>query len=313
MKKIAICFFIVAIGLSGCSSSSAPTCNLNQEGTPTEQVNSQFQYPEPFSLIQIETALTQAGLHLNDARVEGLTDFRVYNVTPAAYSVKASNHRLLVYVFKNIAERKKVLWFGEAVGLPTILSPLEGDRPGRAYAVGNVLIIDLLDAKLVPEYTHADEQVLSILQKVVRSLNSSQEVVFAAKGTHWDARYLVDYYQHWYKDDDGTTHVDQYSNGKWEIKYIGTDPESIHSTWYEYETPVSGGRGNGIFAKTDEDYYLKIGGDNLSNSIPDKNDVIALTIRWDGQVASPFLKGLEPISWDGSEESFKLKIAESAY
>jgi len=151
------------------------------------------------------------------------------------------------------------------------------------------------------------------LQQVARSLNGSQEVVFAAKGTHWDARYLVDYYQHWYKDDGGTTHVDQYSNRKWVIKYIGTDPESIHNTWYEYETPVSGGRGDGILAKSGEDYYLKIGSDDLSNSIPDKDDIIALTIRWDGQEASPFLKGLEPISWDGPGESLKLKIADSTF
>jgi len=96
-------------------------------------------------------------LLLNDYQVEGCADFEIYNVVPAIYSVNASNHRLLIYVFKNIADRKKVLWFGEAVDLPSMLAHLEGDHPGRAYAVGNVLMIDLLDAKLAPEFTLEDE------------------------------------------------------------------------------------------------------------------------------------------------------------
>lgn len=103
--------------------------------------------------------------------------------------------------------------------------------------------------------------------------------------------YSDDYYQHWYKDDRGLARVEQYSNGKWAVKYIGPDPQSIHDIRYEYKTPGRSSSGDGIIEKIGEDYYLRIG-NGEGNIIPDKDSVITMTIQWAGKGESLNLKML---------------------
>lgn len=96
---------------------------------------------------------------------------------------------------------------------------------------------------------------------------------------------------------EGLAHVDQYSNGKWAVKYIGSDPQSIHDIRYEYKTAGRSGSGAGIIEKIGEDYYLRIG-NGEGNIIPDKDSVITMTIQWDGTEESLNLKMLSRSSKD---------------
>lgn len=272
------------MALSGCYRPSAPKQEANSDvsssGTPT----SGFQYTELLSLDQFKTALFLQGLQLSDNQEANPAGYQIYNVNPAIYSIKHSNQVLLVYVFRSIEERIQASGAGGSGFFLKTQFPQKENCFSRTYAIRNVLMIVMVDVSMmhsIPEI----ERVLRPLQNVFLSLNDSQKAVFADKGTYWDARYVVDYYQHWYKDDRGTTHHDQYSNGKWAVKYIGPDPQSIRDIKYEYKTPGEGGSGDGILEKIGEDYCLRLA-NNERGDIPDKDTVCTITIQWDGKEES---------------------------
>lgn len=293
MKKILIGICIMAIAFSGCSCLSQPKENADQGVSSLETSASRFQYTEPLSLNEVKTALIFAGLPLIDDQKEVPTDYQIGTVTPAVYST-SPNNQLLVYIFNSIADRKAVCWSGGLFDTPATRVPIKENHFTRSYTVKNVLIINLLNVNIMQINPTANQQILKFLPRIALCLNDSQKAVFTDKGTNWDARYIVDYYQHWYKDDKGITQLDQFSNAKWVVKYIGPDPESIHNLRYEYKTPGTGGSGDGIYVKSGEDYYLKIGGEYGGNNIPDKDTVCTLTIQWNGR-----------------EESLNLAISES--
>ncbi len=296
MKRILIGFFIVMIALSGCSQASAPKEKTNQGVSPTGEADSSFKITPSLSLIQVKTALIMEGLKLNDNQQESSTYYQINNVKPAVYTINQSDQVLLIYIFRSIADRIKVCWDWDG-GLALLSSSQFLQKENyftRSYIAGNVLIIQMLDIsamKSIPEI----EQFLKPLKNAVLSLNGSQEAVFVDKGTYWEASYIDDYYQHWYTDDRGLGHLEQYSNGKWTVKYIGPDPQSIHDIRYEYKTPGRGGSGDGIFEKIGEDYYLRIGNDT-DNIIPDKDSIITITIQWAGKSESLNLKMLSKSS-----------------
>jgi len=289
MKRVLISLFIAILALSGCAQPSAINEKAKHSVSPSGTVDYPL-YTAPLLLIDVKTALILEGLQLSDNKEISPTDYQINNVKPAVYKINRSDQVLLIYIFKSIADRKEVSWDGSIGYFPPTQFPQNENYLTRSYNARNVLIIDMLDVSMmhsIPEI----EQVLRPVRKAVLALNDTQEVVIADKGTYWDARYVVDYYQHWYKDDKGLTRLDQYSNGKWEVNYIGADQQSIHDITYEYKTPGRGGGGDGIIEKIGEDYYLRIGSD-AGDIIPDKDSVCTLTIKWDGKEESLNLKML---------------------
>ncbi len=290
MQRILISICIVMIALSGCGQSLRPKENVDQSVSSMKTADACFLYIEPLSLIDIKTALTLAGLQFSDNKEVSPTAYQINNITPIVYTLNQSNQVLLVYIFKSIAERKEVCWDGELGPLTPPQFLQKENYLTRSYTARNVLIIGMRDVSRMHSISEI-EQGLKPLQKVMLSLNKSQEAVFADQGLYWDASYIVDYYQHWYKDDRGLTRLDQYSNGKWVVKYIGPDPRSIHDIRYEYKAPGQGGSGDGIFTKIGEDYYLRIG-NGAGNIIPDKDSDITMTIQWSDKWESLNLKML---------------------
>jgi|GEM_PF-1264372 len=287
INRVLISFFIVMLAISGCSQPSAITEKAKHSVSSSGTVDYRL-YTAPLSLIEVKTALILEGLQLSDNKEISPTDYQINNVKPAVYTINQSDQVLLIYIFKSIAERMEVCWDGYLGFFPPPQFPQKENYLNRSYVAGNVLIIDMVDVSRMQSITEI-EQVLKPLRKVVLSLNGSHEAVFADKGTNWDASYIVNYYEHWYKDDKGLAHVDQYSNGKWVVKYIGPDPQFVHDIRYECKTPGRSGSGNRNFLKIGEDYYLRIGNDE-GNSIPDKDSVITITIQWDGKEESLNLK-----------------------
>ncbi len=128
----------------------------------------------------------------------------------------------------------------------------------------------------------AFKQVLKSLKGASASMNEVKELVFTDKGKYWDARVVVRYYQHLYKDDKDMNCLDRYEE-QWHVKYLGTAPESVHKIKYWYTSPNGGGGGTGIhMTKLLDGYYFNMSGSG-SSSFPDKDEVYNLTIEWDSQ------------------------------
>lgn len=295
MKKILISIFVFVLILSGCKPYSSPRGDRNQEVSPTETSDSSFNYIRCLTLNEIKTALIREGLNLSENREESPAFYQIDDTMPAILNIEDTNQTLLIYVFKTIGQLKEIYPYGGASSMPYIdILPQKGNYPSRAFSAHNVLIVDLIKINM-PQEIRRNEQALKALQKAAVSLNDTQRAVFVDRGTYWDARYVIDYYQHWYKDDRGTTQLDQDSEGKWTVKYTGSNPESIHNLKYEYETLAGGGShtdsGNGILKKVGDSYYLQTNSGN--GGIPGKESFPNINIQWDGQQESLKLKMIE--------------------
>lgn len=292
MKKVLVFLLVLAFVVTGCSSLRTQNDISSQVDTAPESFDFRFPYDQPLTLDDVKLAFQQAGLILTENKESIPTDYTMRTVTPAIFSIKDSKQIIYVYVFDNIAERIKVVWEGGSLtkySPPEFVTVPEGYL-SATYTARNVLMVDLLDVRSASSIPSGEEQVLRTIDNTVNSLNNSQRMVLAAQSQYWDAQYLVEYYQHWYKDAAGVAHADQYSTGKWSVKYIGPNPESIQSIKYSYKTPTRGGSGDGIFKKDGDFYYLRMAGEDGSSSYPVSDGVYTLTITWNGHEETLDLK-----------------------
>jgi len=305
MKKLRICLLVLAFVLSGCSFPGAAKNDSKQAGPALENSESNFQYIEPLTLDDLKRAFSQEGLILTENGAIGRNEYLLSNITPAFFSINASEQNLLIYIFDSIADRKQIPYVytyedhaaqtpvfgqvGDPIVLPTQFDNLPAGIIARSFVARNVLIIDMIDLSHMDNVMSNEDQVFKNLRKVVSFLNKSQTITFEASSKNWDADYAVEYYQHWYKDNAGLTQIDQSAIGKWSVKYIGANPESIKDIRYSYKTPARGGNGDGIFEKDGDFYCLRLdaGGDD---AIPNKDGVYTLTITSDGHEETLDLK-----------------------
>ncbi|MEN6328620.1 MAG: hypothetical protein ABFD18_20730 [Syntrophomonas sp.] len=299
MKKVLLSIIIFSLVLSGCTPASQPKANTNQG-------ESRIKYAECLTLGDIKTALAREDLQLIENKKESPAYYQLDYAMPAIFNIKDSNQILLIYVFHTIADCKEVSPYVGSWHIPIDIPQKGSYHPFRTYAVRNVLLIDMLDEIKPQDIKPMDELLLKALPQLMFSLNDSQKVIYNDRGTYWDAQYIVAYYQNWYKDKRGITQFDQHSKGKWMVKYIGPDPQSIKDLSYEYETLGHGGSGTDIgpLQKVGKNYYFGI--NNESSSIPDKSSVLTMTIKWDEKEESlklraanqKFLRYLPSKSWE---------------
>lgn len=290
MKKLLICLFVLAVAVSGCSNKSVPNENSSQVGPAPENMEFRFQYDQPLTVDDVKLAFEQSGLTLTEAKDMEPQKYVINKVSPSIFSINDTKQLLYVYIFQDTIDRKQVIWeSGDHLSLPAVFDSLPEGFIATSFVTRNVIIIDRLDLRMMNNIPSNEEQVLRNVESIVSSLNNSQRRVFIAKSQNWDAQYLVEYYQHWYEDTVGLTRVDQSAVGKWSVKYIGPNPESIHIIKYTYKTPARGCSGDGIFAK-DGDYYYLVLPQDTSSSIPTNTSTYTLTITWHGQEETLDLK-----------------------
>ncbi|MGI5921093.1 MAG: hypothetical protein ACOX6I_05090 [Syntrophomonadaceae bacterium] len=293
MNKILISIMIIMMLLSGCKPYLSPQGDSSQEVSPTE-TSDPIDYIKCLTLTEVNSALSHEGLKLIANRRESPSFYQIDDTMPAIFNVKDTNQMLLIYVFKTIGQLKQVYPYGGLTFIPGAdILPQIVNYPKVMYAFRNVLMIDIVKTNAPQEVTSRDEQVLKALKNVAFLLNDTQRVAFANKGTHWDAHLVVDFYEHWYKDDNDTTQFDHDSTGKWTVKYIGPNPESIHNIKVEYNAWGNSGRftdSGDVLVKTGTNYYLRIPD---SNGTPDKESVPTISFEWNGQKESLDLKMIE--------------------
>ena len=292
MKKVLIILLLMVIALSGCASPFIQEENAEQTFLSANKLDSSFNYPKPLTLEEVKTTIIAEGLQLSGNQGETPNDYVINNVTPTIYTIN-QNNILMIYIYESIALRKEVCEFGGMGYYDSSKLPQKENWLTIAYTAKNALIIDMCNIENYQSNTTAFVQVLNSNRAAADSLNGVKEMVFADKGSCWDARYTVKYFQYWYKDNTGKIGIDQYSKGQWLVKYLGSDPESIHDLKYEYTHLAGGGSGNingpGILHKIGKDYYLRLSYSE-GRSIPNKDDVYTLTIQCEGKKDTLHLK-----------------------
>lgn len=294
MQKLYILLVILLIFLSCCSipfvNTDKPKRSVSTEG------QNLFKYTESLTINDVTTTLRAAGLQLNPTQAINPNDYQIDDIRPVVYSLKQSDH-LLLYNYQSISRRKEADWTGGYFG-----NYCSRDIPQKenwfylTYTAKNFVIIYMVGIDNFEKQYSDYNQVFKPLKTALFSLNNIQQMVFWDKGDNFDARLNVEYYQHWYKDDQDRIGVDQYSNGQWQVEYLGAKSESIHNIYYEYKTPSGGCSGNEdgdqLFKKIGPKYFLRLG-NMVRSGIPYKDTVYTLTIKWNGQKETLHLKAVQ--------------------
>jgi len=273
--------------LSGCSNPGGQKEPVSAGG-PADSL-----YTKPLTLAQVTTAMALAGLPLCKNQEGVPDDYAINDVTPAIYTIKQDNNILMIYIYESIALRKEAC---DNLGGFRVVSnklPQKENWHTVAYAAKNALIIDMFNMKAYQSDPAAFEKFLKYIRTAADSLNDTEELVFQDKGSCWDATLTVSYYQNRYRDQDGSINTDQYANEKWNIKYLGSKPESVHHVKYACKSRCGGSSATVPMKKVGKDYYLDMFGFG-SSSIPYKENVYTLTIQWDGKKETLYLKNYEP-------------------
>jgi len=299
VKKLLIILFIIMMVLSGCTRPIALKDYAKLNVSTDDKADCNYNFPQPLTLAQVTTAMMLEGLPFSQNREENPDDYAINGVSPAIYTIKQNDNILMIYIFESIALRQEVCNNSEGVGyFIADKIPQKENWLTLAITAKNTLIIDMCNTENYQTNTNPLKRIFLSLRAATDSLNETKEVIFADKGNYWDAKYTIRYYQYWYEDKTGAIHICQHSNGKWEIKYLGPDPESISVIKHKYTHLNGAGSGSGtihgskILQKIGKDYYLQFG--NLeSNTVPDKNDVYTLAIQWDDQKETLHLKSIK--------------------
>ena len=288
MKKALIILFIIMITLSGCANPTPSKENAEQNVSSENKSDSVFYYAKPLTLAQVTTTMMLEGFSFIENQEENANDYAINNVTPAIYTIKQNDNTLMIYIYKTIALRKEACWSGE-IGYDHLSQlPHKENWITRAFTAKNVLIIDMCNTEKFETNT-TGILVWRSLKAAADSLNDVKELVFTDKGSYWDASLVIKYYKNWYKDREDKDNLDRYAEAKWLVKYLGSDPKSLHHIKYEYKGSYCSGSGTGSMEKIGKDYYLSMFGSG-GNTVPYKDDIYTLTIHWDGKKETLHLK-----------------------
>jgi len=292
MKKLFILLLIMMITLSGCSN---PLANKEKSNpTSSSKEPALFQYTETLTVNDVTTALLAEGLPLIKTQTINPADYLIDDIKPMVYVVKQSDHFILLYDYKSITKRKEAEWTGDYFyHFSSKNIPQKEPWFSRSFIAKNLVMIDMVDSEKFQQNYSAYDPFYKTLKMALFKLNNVHKMVFADKGRYFDARLNFEYYQHWYKDDQNRIGVDQYSNRKWQVKYLGSEPESLHAIRYEYRSSYgAGGSGTGLgIQKVGHDSFLEMGSSG-SSSIPVKDTVYTLTIYWNGHKETLHLKAV---------------------
>lgn len=216
--------------------------------------------------------------------------------TPSIYEIKGSKGSyVMVYVFSNHDDREKAYhdlncdFEKETKFFKDLLS--EEYPLLQKYNAKNTLIIYI--PKVVDHISINEEESKTIENTVFYKVNEGKELIFYGESKNWEARIVVKYYEHWWKEDNGKIQYDSYSERSSHLKYKGT--ETIKDVKFSYElhgpNGVNSGSRSGIEIRKDREINLFKTRSNGSSSRPD--NVYELNIKWIGKEETINLKALD--------------------
>lgn len=312
MKKSLLVFLLVIL-LSGCTN---PFIN-NAPAQPVQSTEFLLEYASPLSINDAAQAIQENGLTLSTTKSIDPSDFTFDGITPVVYEINKSGHYLLIYDYKKIGRLKDAgsSWYYSSVLFHDRYYPDTESWYSRPFMTKNLLLVFRINKDLWAKNNNI-EDIFKSFSNAIYDLNKGVTFTYTDQSENFDARVKVSGFWYWYKDDKGCNYLEQDSQQKWEVRYLGPDPESIHDLHYWINT--SGGfgsssssmhRGN-ILEKENNQYYLRL--DDNDHRCPDKDTVYTLKIKLNNQkVETLALRNIQPTLAIFMNESFNAAFMES--
>lgn len=313
MKKF-ITLFLLVFFISGCSNPFIK----NEPPVPaaSTQAEKLFPYAAAITINDTIEALKENQVLLGQTDAIKPADFVFDGITPVVFEINNSGNYLLIYDYKTIVRLKDA-------GLNHYFFPNDRYYPdvepwySHAFTAKNVLMILRLNADL---WTGDNWPVLNdmftSLNQARYELSEGKSFTFAGNSKSFAGRLKVIGYKYWYKDETGGHYLEQDAQQKWEIRYLGPDPESIDDM--HYSISVYGGfgscsgseHGKSILRKIGDEYYLPALGND--NHCPDKDTIYTLKVKLNQQKSETLLlRNIQPTLAIFMNESFNAAFLES--
>ncbi|RNC29801.1 MAG: hypothetical protein AWM53_00019 [Candidatus Dichloromethanomonas elyunquensis] len=275
---LGLIFFAVMIGLQS---------GTNQQGK------------DLLKTTDVVEAFYQKGTKLTLSQDLSPSDFRVGNKMPVIYNFPGSGEKLFIYEFSDINKRNNALM---EIGSQGSLDNTEGFKrleeeheclvnPVRAK---NIILIYVIayDSKVVSEITDVASldkfaglfaPNLELVKKItLEDLNHSVRISYRGNGQSWDGKAVLEYYQFFWKDENGINRYESWSSQDFWIKYLGKDSSQIRQIACSFQGPLGNGQGvfeySGLFL--DKDGYLRLGSSG-GNGVVNAVGGYTLIIDWE--------------------------------
>lgn len=266
------------------------------------------------SLRDVTQTVERAGFDFTVNSTVNPEDYKMGQVKPSIYHVNNFDGILFIYHFANMEEldsnydQWEKATRNKNVNNSSYINMFSAKWPyNRAYAAKNTIIV--IGLSQIPNNLEDFQKISPVLTKLDKAifynLNEGQQIVYQGEGQNWKGKVIINYYNHFWKDDKGVLQYDGWNHSQPVLEFKG-DPNSVKGQFsYEFKSSLdkfSGSDANGFDARmlserdTSGNYggiMLGFGGLNGGGAMPPKEEVYTVTVKWNNQQENFELKASE--------------------
>ena len=248
----------------------AAACSVNKT---TETLST-----DDLTINDVVNAFTNAGLDLEKDNSVQTNELAIEGIEPIAY--KYDNDHFFIYVYETYDDRPGTHMQNPETEIFQDLYRNSGfQQLLLLWHAKNVIIIHTNQSDLDPTPV--------IANILFRDLNIGKELSFKGEGDYWEAQITYQYYEIWYKNNEGVKIYNRYIELGPTLHF--KDPiKEIENLSYRYEYPCGasgGGNSYGNYPIREDGYIYS--GYIIGYKEPIKeNDIFTMTIKWNDQEES---------------------------
>ncbi|OEF97554.1 hypothetical protein [Desulfuribacillus alkaliarsenatis] len=242
------------------------------------------------SVDDVKESLEKEGLVLTKVKAKSpMEDYIDILPTPSAYKVNDNGGKIFLYQFQSISERKKYF--------PNVYSSFEIE----GETIENALVNNVKNIIIVFEPKESGKALLDVFQKIGNAvfyrMHDVNKTEFKGYGESWAAKLYLEYFEYEWKDDKENANIERYGQYDIQLKFLNQGIETVKDLKYTFniidnntiDNTMLPTRMSTSMSRGFQDDYGVLNQDktltsfNTTYDYPIGEDVINLTIEWDGQ------------------------------
>lgn len=253
------------------------------------------------SVKDIKRTAVGSGLSLTSNSAVNPADYKMGQVEPDVYQVKNLDGMLFIYNFPSFGDRNTVYnqWretTRQNSGDSNLNMFSSKWNYNLAYIAKNTIIVVCLNPISGEEYAQKISPRLKNLGKwIFYNLNGGQKIVYQGDGENWKGKLIINYYDRLWNDAKGVIRYDSWNHRQPVLEFKG-DLGTIQGD-FSFIFECSGSK----FGETDSDGFdarryrerdtvsnyggeiLGFGAIHGSSSMPSKDDIYKVTVKWNNK------------------------------
>jgi len=258
--------------------------------------------------------MNKEGYKLELAQQNSADSCIVEGVRPVIYDIDGTgDQKIIIYEFGSVEERDKALSGLKGVYIDNGIVMLEmfgniTDKGNRYinyyYNVRNTAVFYYFQ---FGEDTDSNAAVLNVEKgidtgknigsAIFKNINDGKTVEYEGKGKCWESKAELNYYQHYWKNNNTDTELgyEGWNSETWKIRYLGDDAAALgeFSVNIIKNSATGGGEATTVYANLDKDGYLNLGGTSGTEAFDPKGEY-NITINWQGKSETIQLDSVNP-------------------